>query len=290
MAKPVDSQTAAAGGVVVLIVAFLALILIWSCFSVVPPGHRGVRVTMGKVAPEALSEGVAFKWPLGISKIEEVEVRQKTEEGKTPCFSSDLQTVEVEYAIMYKVVPTRVVDLFQNYRGEPFDVLIKPRLAEALKQSTAAFTAEQLVQKREVVREDTRRRLAQAVGENIEIIDVNLTNIDLSDQVERAIESKVVEQQVTLRKESELNTARKEAEISRVVAQAEADAVRLRAEAYSNPIVLQMEIVKKWNGVSPAVVVTGGSNGTAGTANAGGSQIILPLAVPAEMSQPTPQP
>ena len=279
---------ATVGGAALMAGLVIVALVVWSCFAVVPPGHRGVRVTMGKVSPAALGEGIAFKLPLGLSQIEEMDVKQQTADGKTPCFSSDLQTVEIEYAVMYKVVPERVVDLYQNHRGDPYDALVKPRLTEALKQSTAAFTAEQLVQKREVVREETRNRVRQAVGANIEILDFNVTNIDLSNEMERAIESKMVQQQEALKKEFELNTEKKEAEIVRVRAQAEAEAVRVRAEAYStNPVVLQMEIVKKWNGVSPNVVVTGG--GANGTGESNGSQIILPLSIPAApRTTPTP--
>jgi regulator of protease activity HflC (stomatin/prohibitin superfamily) len=32
-------------------------------YHIVPPGHRGISVTLGKVNPAELPEGITFKWP-----------------------------------------------------------------------------------------------------------------------------------------------------------------------------------------------------------------------------------
>jgi prohibitin 2 len=258
------------GAVVVLVVLGM---LLMSSFTVVQPGHRGVRVTMGKVAPEALAEGVAFKWPLGVSHIEEVNVQQQKVENDAPCFSSDLQTVKLRYAVMYRLNPAKVVTLYQDFKGDPYESLVSPRVQEALKQVTAKYTAEALVQKREIVREETREMIRHAIGDQIEVVDFNVINIDLSDQLEQAIEGKMVQQQAALKKEFELNSERKEAEIVAVKAEAEAKAVKIRGEAIAaNPAVMQFEIVKKWNGISPQVVVLG-----QGAGGASGANVILPI-------------
>lgn len=252
----------------------LLLIVLFSSSAVVNPGHRGVRVTLGRVAPEPLGEGVTFKWPLGFSHVEEINVQQQKVDGDTPCFSSDLQTVKIQYAVMYRLVPAAVVSLYQDFKGEPYQSLVAPRVQESLKQVTAKYTAEALVQKRETVREETLGLVRLAVGGKIEIVDFNVVNIDLSDQLEQAIEAKMVQQQESLKKEFELVSERKEAEIVAVKAEAEAKGVKIRGEALvANPLVLQLEIIKKWNGISPQLV-------TLGAGGAGGPQVILPM-VPA---------
>ena len=257
--------------VLFIVPVILILILLSTSFTVVEPGHRGVRVTLGKVSPEPLAEGVAFKWPMGVSKIIELNVQQQKVDGEAPCFSSDLQTVIFKYAVMYRLNAAAAVSLYQDYRGDPYETLVAPRVQEALKQITARYTAEGLVQKREIIREETVALLRQAVGEKIDIVDFNVTNLDLSDQLEQAIEAKMVQQQTALKKEFELNSERKEAEIVAVKAEAEAKAVKIRGEALvSNPLVLQLEVIKKWNGISPSVVVLG-------EGGANGSQIVLPI-------------
>ena len=279
MASNEAKSAALVGTVVVLLVLG---ILLMSCFTVVEPGHRGVRVTMGKVAPEALAEGVAFKWPLGVSQIQEVNVQQQKVENDAPCFSSDLQTVKLRYAVMYRLNPAKVVTLYQDYKGDPYESLVSPRVQEALKQVTAKYTAEALVQKREIVREQTREMIRNAIGDQIEVVDFNVINIDLSDQLEQAIEGKMVQQQAALKKEFELNSERKEAEIVAVKAEAEAKAVKIRGEAIAaNPAVMQFEIVKKWNGISPQVVVLG-----QGAGGGSGANVILPIVPNLDNKQP----
>ena len=52
-----------------------------------------------------------------------------------------------------------------------------------------------------------------------------------------------------------------------IAAKAEAESVKIRGEALkSSPNVIDLEIIKKWNGVAPTTVVTGS-----------GGSIILPL-------------
>lgn len=267
---PQDPNAKMAGFGLVILALLIVAVAMFSSFTVIEPGHRGVRVTMGKVSSDALGEGVAMKWPLGISHINEMNVQQQKIEAEAPCFSSDLQTVNLKYAVMYRLNPASVVQLYQDFKGDPYESLVSPRVQEALKQVTAKYTAEMLVQKREVVREETRALIRQAIGQQIEVVDFNLINIDLSDQLEQAIEAKMVQQQTSLKKEYELASERKEAEIVAVKAEAEAKAVKIRGEALvSNPLVLQLEIIKKWNGISPSVVVLGKDSA---------DSVILPIA------------
>jgi len=177
------------------IVVVLAVIVVISCVSIVEPGHRGVKVTLGKVATEPLLEGIVFKLPLGISKVHEVNVQQQTESGDASCFSRDLQTVTVQYAVMYRVNAAKVVELFQDFRGDPFESLVRPRLEEAIKEVTASYDAEQLVANREKARQATRDRVKNAVGDVLEIVDVNIVNIDLTADLEKKIEEKMVADQ-----------------------------------------------------------------------------------------------
>jgi regulator of protease activity HflC (stomatin/prohibitin superfamily) len=95
-----NARMAAFGGV--LFVLLLIAVALFSSFAIIEPGHRGVRVTMGQVSPEPLAEGVAFKWPLGISKIREINIQQQTSAGVARCFSRDLQQLELQFAVMYR--------------------------------------------------------------------------------------------------------------------------------------------------------------------------------------------
>lgn len=243
------------------------LIFAMSCYSVVPPGHRGVSVTLGKVDPVARVEGLAFKKPF-IETIVKMPVQQITVTSKASSFSSDLQTVDVSYAVLYRIPEDKVVELFQDYAGNPYSTLVEPRVQEAIKQVTALYKAEEVVKSRTKIKQAVLEAVKKELEGLLDVRDIPITNIDLTEQLEKAIELKQVTEQQALAKEYELKKAQKEAEITIVNAKAEAEAVKIKGEALaSSPRVIDLEIAKKWDGKSPQTVVT----------SQGGANVLLPL-------------
>jgi regulator of protease activity HflC (stomatin/prohibitin superfamily) len=164
-----------------LLTVLLAVLMVSGLSSchVVPPGYRGVKVTLGQVDPNPLSEGVAFYLPT-IQTIHDQSVQQRTEGDKTVCYSSDLQTVSVNYKILYRTAADKVVNLFRNYNGDPYDTLIVPRFQESLKEVASHYTAENFVKSREEVKRQILDALKGRLSGLLEIDDLAITNIDLS--------------------------------------------------------------------------------------------------------------
>ena len=242
--------------VVIAVVFVVGLILIASGCSVVDPGHRGVAVSMGSVDPAVKPEGVVWHAPW--ASIHEVNVQQQTVEGSAECFSKDMQTVKVKFAIQYRIPESQVVKLYQEFKGDPFQSLVAPRVQEAVKQVTAIYPAEDLVQKRDVIRTEGLAKLKSLVGDSVTIVDLSIVNIDLSDQLEAAIEQKMVKQQESLAKKYEFEKEKQQAEITIVQAEAEAKSIQVKAEALAkSPNIIGLEIIRKWNGVAPSTLVIG---------------------------------
>ena len=247
--------------------AIFLFIFILSCYHIVPPGHRGISVTLGKVDPNVRHEGLNFKKPF-IEKLVDFPIRQNTVEGQAASYSSDLQTVQVAFKTLYRIPENQVVAIYQQYQGDPYQTLVEPRIQEELKQTTSLYRAEELVKSREKIKTEVLDKVKKAVGDLVFITDMALTNFDFTDELERAIEQKTIREQEALAKSFELDKARKDAEITVVNAEAEARSVKIKGEALRNaPDVISLEIVKKWNGVSPTSVVTG----------RGGADILLPV-------------
>jgi regulator of protease activity HflC (stomatin/prohibitin superfamily) len=250
--------------------AMLAIFVIYSSFHIVPPGHRGISVILGNVNPEAFSEGVTFKWPL-IQKIIDIPIMQIKADGKAESFSSDLQNLSISFAIMYRIPADKVVTLFQGYKGDPYTSLIEPRAQESTKQITAAHRAEEIVKSRDKIKEQIVAKLKEAVGDLIIISDVTITNIDISTQLEQAIEQKVVREQEALAKSFELEKEKRQAEITFVQAEAEAKAIKIKGDALKvSPEAISFEIARKWDGRAPLAVTSSGASGT-------GVNILLPI-------------
>jgi len=255
------------------VLVFVLVILGSATTYMVDPGTRGIKVTLGKTAEQFLPEGFGFKAPF-ITSIVPVNIRQKTMPVKADCFSSDLQQVSLEVRVLYRVPESSVVQIYKEFAGDPFDSLIAPRVQEALKEVTASQTAEQIVKNREEIKQKAIASAAQKIGTLLTVVDIVIRNIDLSPELERAIEAKMVaEQQAAQARFTQLQT-QIEAETAIIRASGEAKAIKVRGEALKlNPAFLRLQIVERWNGKSP-LVVPADLNNT-------GAALLLPLG-PAE--------
>lgn len=251
-------------GVVVFVVAVIG----FAGTYVVQPGTRGIRVTLGKTADRFLPEGFGLKTPL-ITTIVPINVRQRTKGLQAECFSSDLQQVRMDLRVLYRVPEQSVVQIYRQYAGDPFESLIAPRVQEATKEVTALMTAEQIVKKREEIKQKAIQGARAKIGPILSVEDIVIRSIELSPELERVIEAKMVaDQQATQARFTQLQT-QIDAETAVIRARGEAEAIRVRGEALkANPALIRLQIVERWNGKSPLVVPA---------AVDGGAGLLLPM-------------
>lgn len=240
---------------------------------VVQPGFRGVEVTLGKVSEQFKPEGFGTKAPF-ITHIISVPVRQIARALPSETYSADLQQVNINLRVLYRIPEASVVRIFKEYAGDPFDALIAPRVHEALKEVTALQSAEQIVKKREEIKSRALASAREKIGELLLIEDLVVEDIVLSKELEAAIESKMVQEQEAAKARFTQQKAQIEADTAIIKAKGEAEAIRVRAEAIrDNPGLIQLQIVEKWDGKAPLVIGGGGENGN-------GANILLPLGLP----------
>ncbi len=236
------------------IAAFLAVIFVFSAFFVVSPGNRGVIVTLGKTDPIVKSEGVGFKPPM-ISTVYQVSIRQQTEGVKAECYSSDLQQVNINLKVLYRIPEAQLFIIFTKYAGNPFDSLVAPRVQEALKEATAQESAEGIVKGRERIKLRVLESAQKKIQDLVIIEDIVIENVTLSKELEKAIEEKMVQEQEAAKSKFLKDKAKVEAETAEIRAAGEAKAIDIRGEAIrKNPGIIDLQMIEKWNGVSPLVV------------------------------------
>lgn len=255
--------------IAVAIVIFV-IVLIGSASSyIIQPGMRGVKITLGKAEDKFLPEGFGFRTPF-ITQIVPVLIKQRTVALQADCFSSDLQQVTVEVRVLYSVPESSVVHIFRQYAGDPFDSLIAPRVQEALKEVTAALTADLIVKRRDEVKTNAIAAARAKIGEILYVDDIVIRNINLSKELEIAIEAKMVAEQEAARARFTQLQTQVEAATTVIRAEGEAKAIRVRGQALKlNPAFIRLQIVEKWNGKSPLVVPADPNNS--------GPNLLLPL-------------
>ncbi|MCS1410215.1 MAG: hypothetical protein M2R45_03405 [Verrucomicrobia subdivision 3 bacterium] len=246
---------------------FVLVLLVAQVTYIVPPGHRGVQVTLGKVSPNFKPEGIGFKPPF-ISSIRLLNVRQKTVQRTTTCISKDLQEIKTTVAVLYRIPENSVVEIFQKYKGDPFGTLVYPRVDEALKEVTKERTAQNTVQERNHVKSSSLEIARAKVGSLIHIADLVLEDISLSEKLENAIEQKMVQEQNANKAIFEQAKARIDAQTRIISAKGEADSIRIRGQALAeNPAYIDLQIVDTWDGRTPRVI----------SGNQKGASLLLPV-------------
>ena len=251
----------------IAIIIFIVIIVISGGTYVVEPGYRGVEVTLGQVSPIFRPQGFGFKKPF-VTTIVPVMIKQQTRGVQAACYSSDLQQVSMDLQVLYRIPESSVVKIYQGYAGDPFDSLIAPRVQEAMKEVTALESAEEIVKTRETIKEKALEAARQKVGTMLVIDDVVIQNIDLTKQLEDAIEAKMVQEQEADKAKFTQQKAQIEADTVVITAKGEAEAIRIRGEALKqNPNFIQLQLVEKWDGKSPLVVGNGAS----------GANMLLPM-------------
>jgi prohibitin 2 len=243
-------------GIAILI--FVVVIMASSGTYVVHPGFRGVQVTLGKVSPAFKPEGFGFKAPF-ITTIHPFSIKQQTAEDKAECYSADLQQIQVELRVLFRIPESSVVKLFQEYYGDAFANLISPRVHEAIKEATASQSAEQVVKNREQIKTRSLELARKKIGTLLVVEDIVIQDIKVTKELEQAIEAKMVQEQEAAKSKYLQQRAQIEADTAVIKAKGEAESIRIRGQALKeNPTYIDLQIVDKWDGLTPLVI--GGSD------------------------------
>jgi prohibitin 2 len=243
----------------VAILLFAVIIMAAAGTFVVPPGFRGVEVTMGKVSPVFKPEGFGLKTPF-VTAIHPISIRQQTAQDKAECYSSDLQQVQIDLRVLFRIPESSVVKIFQEYYGDPFESLVAPRVQEALKEVAALQSAEQIVKNREEIKTRALEIARKKVGSLLVVEDIVIQNISLTRELENAIEAKMVQEQEASKSKYLQQRAQIDADTAVIQAKGEAESIRIRGQALKeNPAFVDLKIVDKWDGTTP-LVIGGGDN------------------------------
>ena len=245
--------------IVITVVIVLAVIILgYSSFAIVSPGHTGVVVTLGKVSDKVLEEGIHFKLPF-VSSVEQIDNRVLKTEVESNAASKDLQTISSKVSINYRVNKASSAEIYKNVGSDFTNVIVNPAIQECVKSIAAKYTAEQLITNRAVVSTEMEESISQKInpyGLSIEVF--NIVNFDFSEEFNKAIEAKQTAQQAALKAEQDLARIKVEAEQTVEKAKAEAEAYKLKNEQITDKVIM-MEFIDKWDGELPKVASDAGA-------------------------------
>lgn len=243
--------------------------------SRVEPGHVGIKVDQygsgAGVSAEPL--GVGTYWAGPGTTIYEYPVftntytwTKSTEEGSATnqefSFSDkNGMTVTADVAVSYHVDSSKAPILFQKYRTDMDGIVAGPMrvaIRDAINQEAAGMTVEEIYgsRKAELISKAQARvqRFFSPVGLNIEQL-YWASPVRVPDAVMHQINQKIANEQQALAAQANVATAEANARAKIAEAEGRAKAMQVEANAIStNPQILQLRAIEKWDGHYPQYV------------------------------------
>lgn len=230
-----------------MVVAIVAVIIIAAFgmpFQIIGPGQAGVVVRLGKTTGRVLDSGLNWKAPF-IDSVVVFNLRTVKSEVEAIAATKDLQDVTANVAVVYKLERNSLEQLYTMIGNDENVnyVILQPIVQEAIKQTTAQFTAEELITRREEVKTQIDKALNNKLASyNVTVQEVAITNFEFSKQFSNAVEAKQVAEQKAKQAAYELEQAKKEVET-----------FKLQALAL-NEFTLRKMFIEKWDGRLPSTM------------------------------------
>lgn len=274
-------------------IGILVIILIYSSFTVVSPGHTKVKNVFGKVSDVYLTEGFHIVNPL--ASFTSIDTRSQTyniDNIKVP--SQDKLKTLMDVSVIYRMDPSLTpnmirtvgsLEIFEKKYLIPKVRSVIREVGKSVKQSQDFFI-DDIQQK---MQEDSAQILNEFLSEKgLEIESVLFRNIDLPELVLRAIQQTKERQEQIKREDAQLLIVEKqaqqqvkEAEAREQAAKANANEKRTQADAEAYRIekeadatanantminkslsdkLIKYNSVKQWDGKYPTTMMSSDSN------------------------------
>jgi regulator of protease activity HflC (stomatin/prohibitin superfamily) len=244
-----------------LIIGVIGLFVLIFLFPIafVGAGERGVVFsTFTGVENRILGEGIHWRTPF-VESVHKLSIKVQKNDVKAEAASKDLQTISTDIVLNWHLDASAVNKVYQTIGDEQAiaDKIITPAVSEVVKASTALYTAEEVIQKRPLLKQTIDETLSQRLlSYNVILDDVSIVNVDFSEEFNRAIEAKSVALQNVQTAENNLKRIEVEASQKVATAKADAEAMSIKTKALEqNAKLVDYEAVLKWNGVLPVTML-----------------------------------
>lgn len=247
-------------------------------FSKVGNGKVAVVTEFGRAKEETLEPGFHVKGFFEV--LNPMSVQTQSMQVSLSAFSSDIQQVNALVTLNYNVDKTNAVTLFRDVGKNYVVSLMNPRVQENTKIVFSHYTADNLVQSRDVLSAEILVLMQEDLAPyGINVTAVAIEDIDFTDAFTNAVEAKQVatQERLTAQTQQERLTMEAQAQAERATIEAEAAAARAKieadAEAYAittmaeaeaaantkiaeslTPELIEYTQVQLWNGEMPTVM------------------------------------
>lgn len=222
-------------GLIAAAVLLLVLIAAGCMTTSIGAGQRGVKFDYfaGTQLDRSYEEGFHVFWPW--ESMIEYDVRFLSAKESLQAISSNGATIGIEATVRYRPREAMLPQLHVTFGRDYYERLIQPELHSAAREIVGRYTPEELYSTRRTELQEQIQAHVAAVAERqfVEVEAVLIRDVTLPDQVRRAIETKLQEEQRVQQAALEVQRAEQEAQRKRVEAQGDADRARIITESLS---------------------------------------------------------
>ena len=214
------------GGTISIAIGIIIIIasVILGAFTTVPAGSRGVVIRFSGVTGTVLDEGLQWKLPF-VDSVVTLSVQTLKYETNAASASKDLQDVTTTIALNYRLDPGQAAQIYRTLGNDYIDRIAAPAIQETVKQVTARYNAEDLILRRDEVKNDITSTLSTRLLERGIITEaVSITEFRFSETFTAAIEAKVAAEQAVFEAKNKLERIKVEAQQAEEQAKGEANA------------------------------------------------------------------
>jgi len=246
------SSTAVVVTVLAAVLTVLGLGLVY-----VESTERGIvkTTTAGGIRPEVLEPGLHLIWPFVEQMVPYTISNQTYTMSATPsegqiqaddsirARTKDGQEIIIDASVIYRVDPTKVVQLHIDWQNNYQDGIVRPETRGIIRDAVSQYGVEEVVSsKRSEMVQIIENELSITLSRNnLELRDFVLRDIHFSDEYAAAVEQKQIAEQQAQQAQLVVEQRRQEAEQARETARGQADAVRIAAEGAADAQITQAQ-------------------------------------------------
>lgn len=250
-----------------VIIAVVGLFIIRSTLIFIPAGHVGVVYDMGRgVLSSTMREGLNFAIPVWQritvmdARLQEYTMTAVRDEGamlrddSLDAPTSDGQQVKVDVSVLFRIDKAKASVLYQQIGTDYVSKIIRPFSRSQIRMVISRYSATSIYsENRQEAEAIMTKELADLLkSKNIILDKVLLRAVYFSPEYSQAIEAKVIAEQRVKQAEFEVKEATQRAQAKIAEAKGLAEAQQLQKASLTQEF-LQLEAIKKWNGILPQV-------------------------------------
>lgn len=237
----------------IIAIASLIMFLIFDPFFTVGIGQVAVIFNTLNGNTRTVDQGLHVRIPI-IDHVSKFDVRTAKVDYQPVGASKDLQEVKFEIALNYHLDYTKVNELYNRVGRDYLSKVVEPSILEVVKAAASRYPVEQLIVQREQLKQDMEKALQTKLTEYFIIVEaVSIIDIDFTDQFNKVVEEKQIEEQKI--KTAEYRRKQAEEEKKTAILQAEAEARKQQLlQSSATKEIISLEWIRKWDGKLPTVI------------------------------------